>query len=79
MQKVKLGFVPAKEPTNIKLSDISAAVAKVSLAQSTTEQPDALGQITQTQRRNLAKNTLSEILGDLETPSTLTDTAEQDS
>jgi membrane protein len=75
----KLGFVPAKEPANIKLSDISAAVAKVSLAQSTTEQPDALCQITQTQRSNLAKNTLSEILGDLETPSTLTDTAEQDS
>jgi len=75
----KLGYVPAKEPANIKLSDISAAVAKVSFAQSTTEQPDAMRQITQTQQSTLTKNTLSEILGDLEAPSTLTGTAEQDS
>ena len=75
----KLGFVPAQEPSNIKLSEISSAVAKVSFAQSTNEQPDALRQITQTQRSTLANNTLSEILGDLETLSTLTDTAEQNS
>jgi len=75
----KLGFVPAKEPTNIKLSDIADAVAKASFAQSTTEQPDALNQITQTQRSALAQKTLSEILGDSQIAHIVETTAEQDS
>jgi len=62
----KLGFVPAREPANIRLSDIGAAVAEVSFAQSTTQQPDNLGQITQSQRNALAQYTLKQILGDTE-------------
>lgn len=62
----KLGFVPAKEPANIRLSDIGAAVAKVSFAQSTTQQPDGLAQITQSQRNALAQYNLKQILGDTE-------------
>ncbi len=63
----KLGFVPAKEPENIRLSDIGAAVAEVSFAQSTTGQPDTLAQITQSQRNALAQYTLKQILGDSQT------------
>ena len=62
----KLGFVPAREPANIRLSDIGAAVAEVSFAQSTTEQPDGLAQITQSQRNALAQYTLKQILEDTE-------------
>ena len=62
----KLGFVPAKEPANIRLSDIGAAIAEVSFAQSTTDQPDSLGQITQSQRNALAQYTLKQILEDTE-------------
>ena len=50
----KLGFVPAQEPANIRLSDIGAAVAQVSFAQSTTDRPDGLAQITQSQRNALS-------------------------
>jgi len=63
----KLGFVPAKEPANIRLSDIGAAVAEVSFAQSTTDLPDGLAQITQSQRNALAQYTLKQILGDTKT------------
>jgi membrane protein len=63
----KLGFVPAKEPANIRLSDIGAAVAEVSFAQTTTEQPDSLAQITQSQRNALAQYNLKQILGDTQT------------
>ncbi len=63
----KLGFVPAKEPANIRLSDIGAAVAEVSFAQSTTGLPDGLAQITQSQRNALAQYTLKQILGDTRT------------
>jgi len=63
----ELGFVPAKDPANIKLSDIAEAVAKAGFAQSTTEQPDSLQQITQAQRNALAQHTLKQILGDSQT------------
>jgi len=63
----KLGFVPAKEPANIRLSDIGAAVAEVSFAQSTPDQPDGLGQITQSQRNALAQYNLKQIIGDSQT------------
>ncbi|MHC4460363.1 MAG: YhjD/YihY/BrkB family envelope integrity protein [Planctomycetota bacterium] len=63
----KLGFVPAKEPANIRLSDIGEAVAQVSFAQSTTDRPESLAQITQSQRNALARYTLQQILGDTQT------------
>jgi DNA-binding IscR family transcriptional regulator len=74
----KAGFLPAKDPANIKLSDIAEAVAAAGFAQSTTEQPDALQQITQDQRDALARHNLKQILGDFQTPSTFDNTAERD-
>jgi YihY family inner membrane protein len=60
----KLGFVPAQEPANIKLSEITAAVAEASFAQSPTEQYQALQAISQAQQDALAKHSLKEIIGD---------------
>ena len=74
----KAGFLPAKDPANIKLSDIAEAVASAGFAQSTAEQPDALQQITQDQRSALAQHNLKQILGDFQTPLTFDDVAERD-
>ena len=73
------GFLPAKDPANIKLSEIADAVAAAGFAQSTPEQPDSLQQITQAQRDALARHNLKQILGDFQTPSTLENIAERDS
>ncbi len=58
----KVGFIPAKDPANIRLSDIAAAVAEVGFAQSPTEQPESLKQITQSQRSVLAQYNVKQIL-----------------
>jgi len=58
----RVGFIPAKEPANIRLSDISEAVSKAGFAQSVTEQPESLNQITQSQRNMLAEYNLKQIL-----------------
>jgi len=58
----RLGFIPGKDPANIRLSDISSAIAEVGFAQSTTEQPESLEQIAKSQRGILAKYSLKEIL-----------------
>ena len=63
----KTGFLPARDPANIKLSDIAEAVAAAGFAQSTTQQPDSLQQITQSQRNALAQYNLKQILGDSQT------------
>lgn len=60
----KVGFIPAKDPANIRLSDISEAIAAVGFAQRTTDQPQGLEQIAQSQRNALAQYTLKQILGD---------------
>jgi membrane protein len=74
----KVGFLPAKDPANIKLSDIAEAVAAAGFAQSTAEQPDSLQQITKAQRDGLAQHNLKQILGDLQTPSTFDNVTERD-
>jgi len=56
----KVGFVPAKEPANIRLSDIAAAVAEAGFAQSTTDQPAGLEQIARSQRNVLAQYSLEQ-------------------
>jgi membrane protein len=56
------GFMPAKDPSNIKLSDITEAAAATGFAQPETDQPDGLQQIAQSQRNILARHTLKEIL-----------------
>jgi len=58
----KVGFVPAKDPENIRLSDIADAVAKVGFAQSVTEQPEVLEQITRSQRSALSEYNVKQIL-----------------
>jgi len=60
----KVGFVPAKDPANIRLSDIGDAIAAVGFAQRTTDQPRGLEQIAQSQRNALAQYSLKQILGD---------------
>jgi len=75
----KLGFVPAQEPANIKLSEIATAVAEVSFAQSPAEQPESLQQITQAQQNALARHNLREILGDSQRAQIVEKTAEPDS
>lgn len=62
-----VGLLPAKDPANIKLSDITDAVAAAGFAQSTTAQADSLQQITQSQRNTLAQYNLKQILGDAQT------------
>ncbi len=58
----RLGFMPAKEPANISLSDIAEAVAAVGFAQSVIGQPESLEQIIQSQRNALAQYSLKQIL-----------------
>jgi len=58
----KVGFLPAKDPANIKLSDIAEAVAAVSFAQVSTEQSGALDQVSQSQRTLLDGYSVKQIL-----------------
>jgi len=56
------GFVPAKDPANIRLSDIADAVAAVCYAQPTSEKFRDLEQIARSQRDALAKYTVKQII-----------------
>ena len=56
------GFLPARDPANIKLSDISEALASIGFAQSLTGQLPALQQIARSQRDSLAQYSLKQIL-----------------
>jgi YihY family inner membrane protein len=58
----KIGFLPAKDPANIRLSDITDAVAAASFAQVSAEQSRALDQVSQSQRTLLAKYSVKQIL-----------------
>jgi len=60
-----VGFIPAKDPANIRLSDITEAVAAVGFAQPKADQPDSLQQIAQSQREALAQYNLKQILNDV--------------
>jgi len=57
-----VGFLPVKDPANIRLSDIAEAVAAAGFAQSTTDQPQTLAQINQSQRNGLSQYSLKQIL-----------------
>jgi DNA-binding IscR family transcriptional regulator len=56
------GFLPAREPQNIKLSDIAEAVAAASLAQSATDQPPTIQQIEQAKRNILAQYNIRQLI-----------------
>jgi len=58
----EVGFLPVKDPANIRLSDIADAVAAAGFAQSTTDQAQTLKQINQSQRSALAQYNLKQIL-----------------
>jgi len=58
----RVGFVPAKDPSNIKLSEIADALAAAGFAQATPEHSDKLEQIIDSQRSALAKYTVRQIL-----------------
>jgi len=58
----KEGFMPAREPEEIKLSQISEAVSAVSFAQSPVDQPGNLQQLTQEQRDSLKRHNIRELL-----------------
>jgi membrane protein len=55
------GFLPAREPENIKLSDIAEAVAAAGLAQSGTDEP-TIQQIEQAKRNILAQYNLRQLI-----------------
>ncbi len=57
-----VGYFPARDPANIKLSDIAEATAAAGFAQSTTEWSPSLKQVTQSQWRLLARHTLKKTL-----------------
>jgi membrane protein len=60
----RTGFAPAKDPENIRLSEVSDAVASAGFAQETTHCSFALEQIIQARRDALAKHNLKQILAD---------------
>ena len=60
----RTGFMPARDPANIKLSDIAESIKAVSFAQTTTDEPANLQQISQTQRDALAQYNLKQVLSD---------------
>ncbi len=57
-----VGFLPVKDPANIRLSDIAESVAAAGFAQSPTDRSQTLEQLNQSQRRALAQYSLKQIL-----------------
>jgi membrane protein len=58
----RTGFIPAKDPEHIKLSEISDVVAAAGFGRPTVESAGALERITQTQRDALAQYSIKQIL-----------------
>jgi membrane protein len=58
----EVGFLPARDPARIKLSDIAEVTAAIGYAQPQTDQPDSLQQVAESQRSALAKYNLKQIL-----------------
>ena len=56
------GLILARDPGQIKLSEITAALADMAVAQPDLEQPEMLGKLAQAQRQFLAKFSLKDIL-----------------
>jgi len=61
------GFMPAREPQNIKLSDIAEALASAGLAQPTDNEPPGMQQVVQSLRNALAQFNLQQIINAAET------------
>ncbi len=68
------GLILARDPGQIKLADITAALADMAIAQPDLEQPEMLGRLVKAQRQFLAKYNLKDILAVAqETPAGLAD------
>lgn len=57
----KEGFMPAKKPCNIQLTEVTEAVARAGLAQQPEHQQGTLGQIIQSQKQVLAGYNLGQV------------------
>jgi YihY family inner membrane protein len=74
----RAGYVPARDPEDITLSDISAALAATALGQPNLDEQTTLGRLVKAQRQFLARHNLREILSrPEETPKGLSDIAGQ--
>jgi len=58
----RVGFLPVKDPTNIRLSDIAEAVSVAGFAQTAPDKPQVLEQINQSRRNALAQYSLKQVL-----------------
>lgn len=58
----RAGLVPARDPEQIKLSDLTEALADVAVAQPDLTPDNTLGKLVQAQQQFLAKHNLKEIL-----------------
>ncbi len=58
------GYIPAKDPAGIKLSEIVDAVSEIGIAQPDPQDSPALARISAARKENLAQYSLSEILDD---------------
>jgi membrane protein len=58
----EVGFLPARDPARIKLSDIGEVTAAIGYAQPRTDKPDSLQQVAESQKSALAKYNLKQIL-----------------
>jgi membrane protein len=58
----KIGYAPARDPADIRLSDISTVVAEAGFAQSPPDQPASLEQIVNSQKDALSRYSLKQIL-----------------
>lgn len=57
-----VGYFPAKDPANTRLSELAEATSAAGFAQSTTDWSPSIKKVTQAQRRVLARHTLKETL-----------------
>ena len=59
-----VGFMPARDPAHIRLSEISDVLAEAGFAQSTADKPQSLQNIIQSRHDGLAQYNLKQILSD---------------
>ncbi len=61
----KTGFVPAKDPENIKLSDIADLVTSVGFSSPSLEQPAIILQLAAAQKNSLAQYNVKQIISEM--------------
>jgi len=59
-----VGYIPAKDPANIRLSDISAVVSSAGFAQGSADEPGSIERIARSQRELLGRYSLKQVLED---------------